>query len=345
MNQNTQDSPPNLKTRPAMATVILIGGVFAIAFSIGLFISVGAANIHLATVWEALVHYNNQSTQDDIIRNLRLPRALADVMVGACFAVAGAIMQGLTRNPLADSGLLGLNSGAALMLAICFAFMPGISYNMLILLSFLGAAASSVFVFGVGSLSKSGMTPTRLILAGAAVTALFSALSEAIAIHFKLSQDLAFWYAGGVAGVKWHQLHIMWPWMTAALICAVLLSKSITLLSLGEEVAVGLGQRTKWVKLASVATVLILAGLAVSAVGPVGFIGLVVPHLTRYLVGVDYRWIIPCSAIIGALLTLYADIGARTIDPPYETPISVIFALIGVPFFLYVARQGRRELQ
>ncbi|KMT59639.1 FecCD family ABC transporter permease [Paenilisteria newyorkensis] len=333
-----------LKTRPAMATVILTAGVALLIVSAFIGIAVGAADIDIATVWDALFHYNKSLTTHQIIWELRIPRVLADTMVGAAFAVAGAVMQGMTRNPLADSGLLGLNAGSAFMIAVCFAFLPGLSYNYLIFFSFLGAALGCVLVFGVSALVKGGLSPTRLVLAGAAVASLLTALSEGIAIYFKLSQDLAFWFAGGVAGVKWSQIAVVWPWLIGALIAAMLLSKAVTILSLGDDIAIGLGQNTTRTKLLSMLVVLILAGLAVSVVGPVGFIGLIVPHLVRYMVGVDYRWIIPCSAIVGALLTLYADIGARMVNPPYETPISVIFALIGVPFFLYVARKERRSL-
>ncbi|MBC1935476.1 iron ABC transporter permease [Listeria grandensis] len=333
-----------LKTRPVMATVILTAGIVVLIISAFIGIAVGAADIDLGTVWDALFHYNKALTTHQIIWELRVPRVLADMMVGAAFAVAGAVMQGMTRNPLADSGLLGLNAGSAFMIAVCFAFLPGLSYNYLIFFSFVGAALGCVLVFGVSALVKGGLSPTRLVLAGAAVASLLTALSEGIAIYFKLSQDLAFWFAGGVAGVKWSQIVVVWPWLIGALIMAMLLSKSVTILSLGDDIAIGLGQNTTRTKLLSMFVVLILAGLAVSVVGPVGFIGLIVPHLVRYMVGVDYRWIIPCSAIIGALLTLYADIGARMVNPPYETPISVIFALIGVPFFLYVARKERRSL-
>ncbi|MBC1457495.1 FecCD family ABC transporter permease [Listeria newyorkensis] len=333
-----------LKTRPAMATVILTAGVALLIVSAFIGIAVGAADIDIATVWDALLHYNKSLTTHQIIWELRIPRVLADMMVGAAFAVAGAVMQGMTRNPLADSGLLGLNAGSAFMIAVCFAFLPGLSYNYLIFFSFLGAALGCLLVFGVSALVKGGLSPTRLVLAGAAVASLLTALSEGIAIYFKLSQDLAFWFAGGVAGVKWSQIAVVWPWLIGALIAAMLLSKAVTILSLGDDIAIGLGQNTTRTKLLSMLVVLILAGLAVSVVGPVGFIGLIVPHLVRYMVGVDYRWIIPCSAIVGALLTLYADIGARMVNPPYETPISVIFALIGVPFFLYVARKERRSL-
>ncbi|CAC97302.1 FecCD family ABC transporter permease [Listeria innocua] len=333
-----------MNTRPTVAIFILSGGILLLLILALFGIAVGAANINLSTVWDALFHYNSSDTQHQIIRSLRVPRVIADMAIGAAFAVAGAIMQGITRNPLADSGLLGLNAGSTFMVAVCFAFMPWLSYNSLIIFSFVGAAIGAFLVFGVSSIAGSAMSPTRLVLAGAAVSSLLTALSEGLAIYFQLSQDLAFWYAGGVAGVKWSQLAAIWPWLLGALIAAILLSKSITILSLGDDIAVGLGEKTTFVKIASMVVVLILAGLAVSVVGPVGFIGLIVPHLVRFLVGVDYRFIIPCSAVVGAFLTLAADIVARTINPPYETPISVIFALIGVPFFLYVARKERRNL-
>ncbi|QIQ33777.1 iron ABC transporter permease [Parageobacillus toebii NBRC 107807] len=330
-------------SRSWAAILVLVVGLSAILFSIALSISVGAADIRLTTVWDAVFHYDSRQTAHAIIRDLRLPRSLADVLVGASFAVAGAIMQGMTRNPLADAGLLGLNAGSTLMVAICFAFFPGLSYQSLIIWSFFGAAAAAGMVYGVSALSRGGVTPIRLVLAGAAVSALFTSLSEGIAIHFQLSQELAFWYAGGVAGVKWSQLKLLAPWIVAALVAALLLSRSITILSFGEEVATGLGQKTKIVKLMGAMIVLVLAGGAVSAVGPIGFVGLIVPHLARFFVGVDYRLVIPCSAVLGSLLMLWADIGARMIHPPYETPIGVLFALIGVPFFLYVSRKRKGE--
>ncbi|PUA41059.1 ferrichrome ABC transporter permease [Paenibacillus elgii] len=347
MSVHTEAAPqstPKLRSRPVTATIVLFVGLAVLLMGLALSISVGAADIQLSTVWEAVFRFNPDITQHQIIQELRLPRALAGAMVGACFAVAGAIMQGMTRNPLADSGLLGLNAGAGFVLALCFAFLPGLPFMQLILYSFLGAAVGAIMVYGVGSMSKNGLTPVRLALAGAAVTALLVAVSEGVAIYFNIGQDLAFWYAGGVAGTKWVQLKIMTPWVVAALIAALLLSRSITLLSLGDEVATGLGQRTGWVKLACAIVVLVLAGTAVSAVGAIGFVGLVIPHIARSLVGVDYRWIIPCSAVLGSLLMVIADIGARMINPPYETPIGTLIALIGVPFFLYLARKQRREL-
>ncbi|EES71984.1 iron(3+)-hydroxamate import system permease protein FhuB [Paenibacillus sp. oral taxon 786 str. D14] len=345
MSALTQSSKPRLRSRPLAATLILIGGAALLLFAISLSISVGAADIKLATVWDALFHFQAEQTQHQIIMELRLPRALAAAMIGAALAVAGAIMQGMTRNPMADSGLLGLNSGAGLALAICFALMPGTPFLLTMLYSFIGAGLGAGLVFGIGSLTKGGLSPVRLTLAGAAVSMLLTAISEGIAIYFKIGQDLAFWYAGAIAGANWLQIKMVSPWVFAGLLCALLLSRSITLLSLGEEVATGLGQRTGLIKVLGMIIVLILAGSAVSIVGAIGFVGLMVPHVARFLVGVDYRWVIPSSALLGSLLMVFADILARLVHPPHETPIGALIAVIGVPFFLYLAMKQKGGLE
>ncbi|OXM15326.1 FecCD family ABC transporter permease [Paenibacillus herberti] len=340
---NQGDTLP-VKSRPAIAVVVILGGLIALAFSLALSISVGAANVSLATVWEAVFNYNPELQEHLIVHELRMPRALAGALTGACFAVAGALMQGMTRNPLADSGLLGLNSGAALALALCFAFAPGMPFMLIIVWCFVGAGVASGIVYGIGSLSRGGLTPVRLVLAGAAVSALFTALSEGIAIYYRIGQELAFWYAGGLAGTKWLQLDAILPWTAAALAGAMMMSRSITMLSLGEEVASGLGLNIGRTRVLALILVLVLAGTAVSAVGAVAFVGLLIPHVARYMVGVDYRYIIPASAVLGALLIVLADIASRMIAPPFESPIGALIALIGVPFFLYLARRERREL-
>lgn len=344
VEQPVKSSPLKLRTRPWMAMFILVAGLIVLAIGMAVSISFGAANIELKVVWEALFHFNPDITAHQIIWELRLPRIIGGVLVGACFAVSGALIQGMTRNPLADSGLLGLNAGAGFALAICFAIFPGLSFLTLIMYSFLGAALGAGLVYGIGSMTKGGLSPMRLVLAGAAVSALLVALSQGVALYYHVGQDIAFWYAGGVAGTKWIQLKIMSPWIVAALVGAIILSRSITLLSLGDEIAAGLGQRIGLVKIAGIVIVLILAGVAVSAVGAVGFVGLIIPHLTRRLVGVDYRWIIPCSAVLGGLLMLIADLAARMLNPPSEIPIGALIALVGVPFFLYIARKERRDL-
>ncbi|WP_052339345.1 FecCD family ABC transporter permease [Gorillibacterium massiliense] len=333
-----------LYARPPIAILVMAGGLIALLFGIVLSVTFGAKDIHFLTVWDAVFHYDSSLKEHQIIHELRLPRVLGCMLVGSSLAVAGAIMQGMTRNPLADSGLLGLNSGAGFALAIIFAFFPGMDYKYLILYSFLGAALSTAFVYGVSASVKGGLSPMRLVLAGVTLSTLLTALSEGIALYYHIGQDLAFWYAGGAAGMRWMHLKIMFPWIVVALIGAFILSRSISLLSLGEEVARGLGLRTGLVKLLGGLIVVILAGTAVSVVGAVSFVGLLVPHLTRRLVGVDYRWIIPTSAVLGAVLVVLADLAARTVHPPFETPIGAMIAIIGVPFFLYLANREGGEL-
>lgn len=324
--------------------LILTFGLGLLALIMAFSITRGAAEIPLSSVWDALFSFNAKNTQHLIVVDLRLPRVIASALVGAAFAVAGAIMQGTTQNPMADSGLMGLNAGAGFALSICFAFFPGLGYLQIILCSFLGAALGAALVTGIASLRRGGNSPMRLVLAGAAVSALLDALSQGIALYFGVAQNIMFWTAGGVAGSNWPQITMMTPWIVGALLGAILLSPSISLLSLGEDVAKGLGLQTGTVNALCSLIVLVLAGASVSVVGAVGFVGLIIPHMARYLVGVDYRRIIPSSAVLGALLMVAADLGARTLNPPFETPIGALISLVGVPFFLYLARKQRRAL-
>lgn len=332
------------KSSAAAAGLIIAGGTGLLAAIMAFSVTRGAAEIPLSSIWSALFHFNATDTQHLIVVDLRLPRVLASALAGASLAVAGAVMQGLTRNPMADSGLMGLNAGAAFALSICFAFFPDLPYLQLILLSFMGAAIGAGLTYGIASLQRGGATPMRLVLAGAAVSALLIALSQGIALYFDVAQNIMFWTAGGVAGSNWEQIRIMTPWIVVTLLGAIALSRSISIMSLGEDVAKSLGLNTQLINLLSAVVVLLLAGAAVAVVGAVGFVGLIVPHLARFLVGVDYRLIIPSSIVIGSLLMVLADLGARTLNPPFETPIGALIALIGVPFFLYLARKEKRVL-
>lgn len=331
-----------IQSRPVAALITLVGGIIAIIFGMAISVSLGVADVRPSVVWEAVFQYNSELMEHKIIHNLRLPRVLSGAIVGASLAVAGAIMQGMTRNALADSSLLGLNAGAALMLTVSLAFFPALSFHYILLFSFLGAGVGAALVYGIAAANKGGVSTVRLVLAGAAISALLVALSEGISLYFKIGQDIAFWYAQGVAGVNWEQIGIQLPWFVAAMLGAIYFSRSITLLGLGEDVAKGLGQRTGLVKVMCAIIVLILAGSSVALVGTIGFIGLIIPHIVRKLVGVDYRFIIPCSAVLGGLLMIFADLAGRLINPPYETPVAALVAVIGVPFFLYLARKERR---
>lgn len=324
--------------------MLLAAGAFALVLAAAWSMTVGAANIDLRTVSAALFSYEPELTTHQIVREVRLPRVLLGAMVGACFAVAGAVMQGMTRNPLASPSIMGLNAGAGLFMAVAFVLLPGIGYTGLIIASLIGASVGAALVFGIGTLSRGGLTPVKLALAGATVAALLTSLTTGFLIYFERARDVLFYTAGGVQGARWEQVLLMAPWLAVGLAVAVLLSGHLTVLSLGEEIAIGLGQRAGVTRAALTVVVLMLAGAAVAVAGGIGFVGLVVPHLVRFVVGLDYRRIIPASAVVGGLLVVLADLGAKSVRPPFETPIGVLTALIGIPFFLYLARRDRRGL-
>lgn len=299
----------------------------------------GAANITAKDVWLALTT-NTTSASISIIREIRLPREIAAIFVGTALAVSGAMMQGMTRNPLADPGLLGLTAGANAALAVVLAFIPAANYFGIMIACFIGAAVGAGMVFGLGAMKKGGFSPMRIVLAGAAVSAFLYAIAEGIGIYFKVSKDVSMWTAGGLIGTSWGQLQIIIPFISIGIVVALILSRQLTILSLSEETAVGLGQKTTQIKVILFIIITLLAGASVALAGNMAFIGLMVPHVMRAIVGTDYRYIIPMSAISGAIFMLFADTLGRTINAPFETPVAAIVALIGLPFFLFIVRKG-----
>ncbi|HMQ30600.1 MAG TPA: iron ABC transporter permease [Chloroflexaceae bacterium] len=314
-----------------------LAGLLAAALMIS--IAIGAADIAPSDVWAALVAFDPASTEHLIIRTLRLPRAAVAALVGASLAVAGALMQGLTRNPLADTGILGIETGAALGVVAAVFFLDIGSLSLYALFGFAGAAVTAVVVYALGSLGRGGPTPLKITIAGAALTALLGSLTTGLLIlNQRTLEEVRFWLAGSVAGRDLGLLLQASPYLLAGLVLALALGRQITTIALGDDVARGLGQRTGWVKgLAAVATVL-LAGGAVAVAGPIGFVGLVIPHAVRFLVGQDYRWVLPYAALVGATFLVLSDVAARLVLRPTELPVGVMTALIGGPFFIYLVR-------
>ncbi|MBW4080660.1 iron ABC transporter permease [Paenibacillus sp. S150] len=334
-----------MKKKPGITTVFwFITAAAGLACTVFLSISFGAKELSLHTVWSAVFQYDSALTPHQIVHELRLPRVLGAAVTGMAFAVAGAIMQGVTRNPLADSGILGVNAGSSFAVALCFALMPGMSYWGLIFFSFIGAALTTLFIMLLGSAAPGGLTSLRLTIAGAVVAAILHSLSTGIAIYFALSQDLAFWYAGGVSGVGWEHLRILTPVVLLTILWAITMGRPITFMSLGDETAVNLGIHTDRIRILGLTAAVILAGSSVAVAGSIGFVGLVVPHIARRLIGVDYRLLIPFSAFLGAILLVWADFASRMVHPPQEFAIGAMVAMAGVPFFLYLARKEGREL-
>jgi iron complex transport system permease protein len=336
---------PNKWKGAARFSLYIILGVGLLILVSAASISFGAADMRLSTAWGAVFNFDPNLTEHQIIHSLRFPRTVADILVGCSLAVCGALMQGTTRNPLADSGLMGISSGATFAIAIAMAFLPNRTYGQTMAFAFLGAAVATGMTCYIASLGKRGMTPQRLVLAGISISMLFGAFSQYFSIRYHLGQALAYWTAGGTAGAKWGELAIVAPFFVGGVLVAIAISPSVTVMSLGEDVAIGLGMNTNFLKGISTVVVLVLTGLSVVVVGPVGFVGLITPHIVRYMVGVDYRYIIPASGLYGALLTVFADLTGRLINKPYETPLGIIFAVIGVPYFLYLARKQRREFE
>lgn len=314
-------------------------GAAAFAAMFVISIAFGAADISLKDT--ALALFSKASNDAiSVIREIRLPRELAAVLVGAALAVSGAIMQGMTRNPLADPGLLGLTAGANAALAITLAFIPAANYFGIMIACFIGAAVGAALVFGLGSVKRGGFSPFRIVLAGAAISAFLSALAEGVGIYFKISKDVSMWTAGGLIGTTWGQLKVISPFIAVSLVSALLLARQLSILSLSEEAAIGLGQKTMQTKALLFVAITMLTGAAVALAGNLAFVGLLVPHIVRAIVGVDYRHIIPMSAIAGAIFMLFADLLGRTINAPFETPVAAIVAMLGLPFFLIIVRKG-----
>lgn len=331
-------------TRPlslvAVAAVMLSG---AIALLFALHISVGAKPLPLEVVAEALLARDPADFNHSIIWDLRLPRALIAVTVGAALSVAGALMQGVTRNPLADPGLLGLMAGASfavVMSALLFgpamaAWAPWIAA--------LGALASAVVVYAIALSTPGGPTPLTLTLTGAVISAFLAAL---ISIAHLLNQDtfdsLRVWLSGSLAGRSLETLGVTGPPIALALLAGIALAPRVTALAMGDEVAKGLGIRTGLLKLQLLVVVVVLTASAVALAGPLGFVGLVIPHVARMLVGSDYRWIVPFSALIGAAFLLGTDTLARIAIPPREISTGIITALVGAPVFVQLVRMRAR---
>lgn len=318
--------------------VMLFAGVVLVSLMIGTKI------YGPSTIWEALFHRNQNYITHDIIWDIRLPRAIAAALVGAFLSVSGALMQALTRNVLAEPSLLGVSNGAAFTLVLVLTIFPGLTKLETMFTSMAGAGLAVLFVFSLSVLAKGGITPVKLALAGMATGMFLSSLTTSIALYFDVSKNISFWYAGDLSGSNWTDVKLLLIMGTFGLAVAFSISRALTLLSLGEEITRSLGIHIGIVRTLGVVAVLMLTGSAVAVAGTVGFVGLVIPHITRMAVGGKYGKLLPVAALLGSTLLVGADALSRTINAPYETPIGVLTAVIGVPFFLYMVRQDGRRL-
>ncbi|SDT22059.1 FecCD family ABC transporter permease [Actinoplanes derwentensis] len=276
----------------------------------------------------------------------RIPRTLLAALVGAALGLSGAVMQGVTRNPLADPGILGVNMGAMLAIAVGMATIGLYTATQYIWAAIAGAAISALFVYSVGSLGRGGATPLKIALAGAATSAALTSLVTAVVLpRGDIAENFQSWQVGGVGGATWENIAQVLPFLLGGLAICLLSARSLNSLALGDELAAGLGERVALVRGVAALGAVVLAGGATAIAGPIAFVGLIVPHMCRLLVGLDHRWLLPFSALTGGVLLTAADVLGRVVNRPDEIEAGIITALIGAPFFIYIVRRQKvREL-
>ncbi|SFF80230.1 iron complex transport system permease protein [Halobacillus alkaliphilus] len=324
-------------------TILL--GIIVIFLTAGfLSIAIGKTSIPLSTVWDAFIHYDPSSTNQVIIRTSRITRTLIAMTVGASLSIAGALMQALTRNPLASPDIFGVNAGALFFIVAAATFFSVESLSGYMWIGFVGAGVAGTIVYLLGSMGEDGLSPIRIVLAGAAISALFISFTQGmLVLDEQRMQSVLFWLSGSVAGRELDILLPVLPFLLGAIVLSFFIGKPLNILMSGDDVAKNLGQNTGLLKLVIGITIVFLAGGSVAVAGSIGFIGLVVPHIVKGITGPNYQWIIPISGLCGATLLLGADIAARLIIAPQEMPIGVMTALFGTPFFIYIARKGVKK--
>ncbi|MET3904738.1 iron chelate uptake ABC transporter family permease subunit [Paenarthrobacter sp. 4246] len=323
------------RTAWLLAAVVVLVAVCAASLAIG------ARGLPLTTVWEALTNFNPADGNHAVVI-ARIPRTVLGLLAGAALGLAGAAMQGVARNPLADPGILGLNAGAALAVVVgIYVFGIG-SLSGYIWFAFIGAAVAAVVVYAVASLGRDGATPVKLALAGAALSAgLFSLMNVILVSSQDTFDRFRFWQVGTIGGRDWSVLLPALPFLATGALIVLAGGRILNSLALGDDIARGLGQNVTLARSITGLGIVLLCGSATAVAGPIAFLGLVIPHAVRSLTGPDYRWILPFSAIAAPVLLISADIVGRVILLPGEVPAGIMTAIIGAPVFVWLIRRGK----
>ncbi|MEW2181493.1 iron ABC transporter permease [Streptomyces sp. NPDC005406] len=324
------------RSRRALATA---AAVVALLIAVLLSLAVGARSIPPSEVFDALLH-GGHSDAAEVIRNMRVPRTLIGLMVGASLALAGTVLQGITRNPIADPGILGISQGASVGVVLAIAYAGIHTLTGYVWFAFAGAAIASVAVYAIASSGRGGATPVKLALGGAAINALLVSVTMAV-LTTKASalDEFRFWQVGSIAGREAQVAQQIWPFLLLGTVLVLCVARGLDALALGEDMAKGLGQKIATVRIVGGIGATVLTGAGVAAAGPIAFIGLAVPHIARAIVGSDHRWVLPMAALIGPVMLLVSDVIGRILFPPSEVPAGVMTALIGVPFLVTLVRR------
>jgi len=316
---------------------LLLGSVIFIGISIMISLAFGARYVGFHEVVNGLLHPDNISFSALVVRE-RVPRTVFAIVAGASLGISSALMQAITRNPIADPSILGVNTGASLFVVSGIAFFNISSANQYIWLALAGAAITAIFVYGIGSLGHGGATPIKLALAGAATNAALSSLVSAVILpRTEVMNAFRFWQVGSVSGATWDGIITVSPFLIVGMVIGILLTTALNALALGDDVATGLGVRTGTVRMLGAFAGVLLCGATTALTGPIGFIGLIIPHIMRLICGPDMRYIVPMSAVGGAILLTLADTIGRLIGMPGELEAGIVTAFLGAPILISIA--------
>lgn len=312
----------------------------ALAGACVLSVSLGTRNVAWSDILAGVT--GTTETMEQAVVAVRVPRTVLAVLAGAALGLAGAVMQGVTRNPLADPGILGVNAGASMAVVIGMAWFGMQTLGAYLWTAILGAGVAACFVYAIGSLGRGGATPLKLALAGAATSIASASFTVAIILpRNDIAGGVRSWQIGGVGGATFDAILPCLPFLAAGLALCLMSARSLNLLALGDEAAAGLGAKVAWARGAAALGAVLLCGATTAICGPIGFVGLVVPHACRILIGVDHRWLLPFSALTGGILLIVADVIGRIIARPTEMDVGIITAFVGAPVFIWIVRQRR----
>lgn len=326
----------------ARRTALLAASIAVLALACLASVAFGARALSFETVLQALTAYDPENGDHAVVAS-RIPRTVLGLLAGGALGLAGAAMQGVARNPLADPGILGVNAGAAFFVVLGIYGFGVVTFAGYVWFALAGAALAAVLVYTVASLGREGATPVKLALAGAALSAGLSSLMSAVLVSNQQTFDVfRFWQVGSVSGRGWDVITAVLPFLAVGAVITLGAGRALNGLSLGDDLARGLGQRVGLNRGITALGVVLLCGAATAAAGPIGFVGLVIPHMVRSLTGPDYRWILPFSMILAPVLLIVADVAGRLALPPGEIPVGVMTAVIGAPVFIWLVRRRKQ---
>lgn len=320
---------------------IYLGSIFLLGICVIISLAFGSKNIGISQAINALLNSDDTSFAALVVRE-RIPRTIFSIMAGASLGISGALMQSITRNPISDPSILGVNTGASLFVVIGIAFFNINSANEYIWIALVGAGITSIFVYTIASIGSGGMTPIKLALAGSATSAILTSLVSVIILpRSEVIDAYRFWQVGSVSGATWESISLILPFLIIGLIISIISAPALDILALGDEVATGLGVNIGIIRIICAIAGVILCGATTAIAGPIGFVGLMVPHSIRLIFGSNLRGLVPMSAIGGAVLLTISDVLGRVIGTPGELQVGIITAFLGAPILIIIARKAK----